>query len=255
MFWMLPDIFSSFDPASYNYYLPHITLIFIINILAIISLDRSPWRNDFIWRIWYIPTFKSIIREVDRTFISNINPSTHLIQSIFVTIILLNIIGLFPYTFRITRHLLFTLRLGFPIWLILIMSRATKSPKATIAHLLPEGAPDWLNPFLVLIESSSIIVRPITLSFRLAANIRAGHIVLALIGIYAAAAWFNRILAFLILLSISVGYILFEAAICVIQRYIFFLLLTLYSNDHAHLALATHNAHRFRLGENHKVAP
>lgn len=235
---MIPDIFSSFDPASYNYYLPHITLIFLINVLAIIALDRTPWSNDHIARIWVLPTFKAIVIEVDRTFIFNMNPAIHIIQSIFVTIIILNIIGLFPYTFSVTRHLLFTLSLGLPIWLILILSRVTKSPKATIAHLLPEGAPDWLNPFLVLIESSSIIVRPITLSFRLAANIRAGHIVLALIGIYAAAAWFNRFIVFLILLSITVGYILFEAAICVIQRYIFFLLLTLYSNDHAHLTIA-----------------
>lgn len=104
----------------------------------------------------------------------------------------------------------------------------------TIAHLLPEGAPTWLNPFLVLIESSSIVVRPITLSFRLAANIRAGHIVIRLIGIYASAAWFNRIVTIIILLLTTIGYILFEVAICIIQAYIFYLLLTLYSNDHAH---------------------
>lgn len=235
---MIPDIFSSFDPASYNRFFPHITLIFIINIIAIVTLDRSTWSNEFMIRIWLIPTYKSIVIEVDRTYIFNLNPAVHFIQSIFVTIIILNIIGLFPYTFRITSHLLFTLRIGLPIWIMIIISRFTKSPKATIAHLLPEGAPDWLNPFLVLIESSSIIVRPVTLSFRLAANIRAGHIVLALIGIYAAASYFNRLLAFIILISLTIGYILFEAAICVIQRYIFFLLLTLYSNDHAHLTIA-----------------
>lgn len=239
MFWMISDIFSSFDPASFNYYFPHITLIFTINLIVFTLIDRSTWASDNIIRIWIIPLFKSIVTEVDRTFMFNINPAIHIIQSIFITIITINLIGLFPYTFRITRHLLFTLRIGLPIWIIMIISRFTKSPKATIAHLLPEGAPDWLNPFLVLIESSSIIVRPVTLSFRLAANIRAGHIVLRLIGIYAAAAWFNSLFVFLILTTTIVGYIMFEVAICIIQRYIFFLLLTLYSNDHAHLTIAS----------------
>lgn len=231
---MIPDIFSSFDPSSFNYILPITTLTFIINVLYFTILDRNIWRIERARNIPIISMYKTLLPELDRTYIFNINPLLIIIPNIFLTIIILNIIGLFPYTFRITRHLLFTLSIGFPIWLILIISRITKIPKATIAHFLPEGAPNWLNPFLVLIESSRIIVRPITLSFRLAANIRAGHIVIALIGIYARAAWFNNFLALIILFSITVGYILFEVAICTIQRYIFFLLLSLYSNDHAH---------------------
>lgn len=231
---MIPDIFSSFDPSSYNVIIPSITIIFSINIIYIFIIDRSIWAAEANRSIISLLVLKSIVPEVERTYIFNINPLNHFINQIFFIVIALNIIGLFPYTFRVTRHLLFTLSIGLPIWLLLILSRVIKSIKATIAHLLPEGAPDWLNPFLVLIESSRIIVRPITLSFRLAANIRAGHIVLALIGIYAAASWFNRITVFIILLSLIIGYLLFEVAICLIQGYIFFLLLTLYANDHAH---------------------
>lgn len=109
-----------------------------------------------------------------------------------------------------------------------------KNLKASIAHLLPDGAPDWLNPFLVLIETSRVIVRPLTLSFRLAANIRAGHIVLGLIRIYSAAALLTSYGAFLSLLATTIFYIIFEIAICLIQAYIFCLLLSLYANDHAH---------------------
>jgi ATP synthase subunit 6 len=197
-------------------------------------IDRNVWSIEANRTVLSLPILQSIVPEVERTYIFNINPLNQLIHQIFFIVIVLNLIGLFPYTFRITRHLLFTLRIGLPIWILLIISRAIKSIKATIAHLLPEGAPDWLNPFLVLIESSRIIVRPITLSFRLAADISAGHIVLGLIGIYAAAAWFNRLSVFLILLILIIGYLLFEVAICLIQGYIFFLLLTLYANDHAH---------------------
>lgn len=77
-----------------------------------------------------------------------------------------------------------------------------------------------------------IIVRPITLSVRLVANIRAGHIVLRLIGIYASSYVFISGGGFLMLLRIQVFYIIFEMGICVIQAYIFCLLLTLYADDH-----------------------
>lgn len=202
--------------------------------MYIFIIDRSIWSSEANRSIITLPILQSIVPEVERTYIFNINPLNHIIHQIFFIVVILNILGLFPYTFRVTRHLLFTLRIGLPMWILLIISRAIKSIKATIAHLLPEGAPDWLNPFLVLIESSRIIVRPITLSFRLAANIRAGHIVLGLIGIYAAASWFSRITVFVVLLTLMIGYLLFEVAICLIQGYIFFLLLTLYANDHAH---------------------
>ena len=231
---MIPDIFSSFDPSSFNSIIPSITITFLINIIYIFIIDRNIWSSEANRSILSLPVLQAIVPEVERTYIFNINPLNHLIHQIFFIVVILNILGLFPYTFSVTSHLLFTLRIALPIWILLIISRALKSIKATIAHLLPEGAPDWLNPFLVLIESSRIIVRPITLSFRLAANIRAGHIVLGLIGIYTAASWFNRVPVFLVLLSLIIGYLLFEVAICLIQGYIFFLLLTLYANDHAH---------------------
>src|ERR1043165_1298380 len=116
----------------------------------------------------------------------------------------------------------------------LIISRFSHNPKKSTAHFLPDGAPDWLNPFLVLIETTRVLVRPLTLSFRLAANIRAGHIVLRLIGIYCASAWFSSLTTTIFLTISAIGYILFEVAICLIQAYIFCLLLSLYSDDHAH---------------------
>ncbi len=97
---------------------------------------------------------------------------------------------------------------------------------------MPGGAPDWLNPFLVIVETLRIIVRPITLSFRLAANITAGHIILGLIGIYTRAAVFSSSTAFLFLLFVQTGYVLFEVGICLIQAYIFCLLATLYADEH-----------------------
>ena len=93
-----------------------------------------------------------------------------------------------------------------------------------------------MNPFLILIETVRIIVRPITLSFRLAANIRAGHIVLTLISVYFIFRLFilgKGVTVFL--LFVEVGYTLFEFGICIIQAYIFCLLLSLYTEDHPYV--------------------
>jgi ATP synthase subunit 6 len=154
---------------------------------------------------------------------------------LFLSLIILNLLGLIPYIFRITRHLSFTLVLGLPLWLSLIVSGILYNPPFWAASLLPGGAPSWLNPFLVLIETTRISVRPITLSFRLAANITAGHIVLTLIGLYLTYRIFSMgSLISIFILLIQIGYIIFEIGICLIQAFIFCLLLSLYSDDHPH---------------------
>lgn len=103
------------------------------------------------------------------------------------------------------------------------------------AGLLPAGAPIALNPFLILIETVRILVRPITLSVRLVANMGAGHIVIGLIGTYLSSAVFSYSwLAFFVLLFVQVFYFVFEFGVSLIQGYIFSLLLTLYADEHAH---------------------
>lgn len=234
IFKMILDIFSSFDPFSFNSTIPSTTLFLYTNLLAIILIQSIFWTRSSRKIALLSPIFSLIFIQLTRTFIYNLKGIRSLVTPLFIIIISINLIGLIPYTFSLSSHLIFTLRFGLPLWLSIIISRFSKNIKASIAHFLPDGAPDWLNPFLVLIETTSIIVRPITLSFRLAANIRAGHIVLRLVGVYCATAWFNSIRATFILLATTLGYILFEIAICIIQAYIFCLLLSLYADDHAH---------------------
>lgn len=231
---MIPDIFSSFDPFRFNSINPSINLFLIINTILIITTQIVFWTSSSRSNSILSPILIIISAQLSRTFIYNLKGLRQTVSTLFFSIILINLIGLIPYFFRTSRHLIFTLIFGLPLWLAIIISRFTKSIKKSIAHFLPDGAPDWLNPFLVLIETTRVGVRPLTLSFRLAANIRAGHIVLRLIGIYCAAAWFTSFTGLLLLISTTIGYILFEVAICLIQAYIFCLLLSLYSDDHAH---------------------
>nr|AOR07138.1 ATP synthase subunit 6 [Mesenchytraeus cf. gelidus SL-2017] len=232
---MMPDIFSSFDPFMFNTLIPSNSIFLCINVLLILFMQSSFWiigsqKSSFMNEIVQL-----IYTQLSRTNTVHLKGLSSLVSAIFVAVILINLFGLIPYMFSTSSHLIFTLTIGLPIWLSMVLSSFTKSFKASVAHFLPDGAPDWLNPFLVLIETTSITVRPLTLSFRLAANMSAGHIVLSLVGIYCAASLFTSTFGAIMLLSVSIGYLLFEVAICMIQAYIFCLLLSLYSDDHAHV--------------------
>lgn len=231
--WMLIDIFSSFDSYEFNSFsLVKNPILLISIIILVLILISSIWlpRNRINSSI--IPIINLIFNQLGRTKRTNIKGYRIIVSILFILIIFINLIGIIPYSFRISTHLILTLSLGLPIWLSIISSSVSNNKKEFIARLLPDGAPDWLNPFLTLIETIRIIVRPLTLSFRLAANIRAGHIVLRLLGIYLSVAINSSFINSTILLLLSTGYILFEFAICLIQSYIFCLLLSLYTDDH-----------------------
>lgn len=230
---MMIDIFSSFDPHT-NYIITYKPYLFWAqSFRALIVVHSTFWLSPspILWSVSY--PLQIITQQVNRTTGTHIKGFSSFITALFSIIIIINFIGLLPYTFRFSSHLVFTLAYGAPLWMSLILSSLTNNPKSFAAKLLPGGAPDWLNPFLVLIETIRILVRPITLSVRLAANIRAGHIVLGLIGIYTASAIFLSIFHILTLLSVQILYLLFELGICLIQAYIFCLLLTLYADDHS----------------------
>lgn len=231
---MILDIFSSFDPATIHIYNSHPIWFWFITTYVLIITQSSLWTIfNFSSFIHLILSF--ISNQISRTLGNSIKGFQSIVSNLFLILIIINLSGIIPYIFRISRHLLFTLSLALPMWLALILSAASYSPSIFLAHLLPSGAPDWLNPFLILIESIRNIVRPITLSFRLAANIRTGHIVLALIAVYTSSALFSSITLFLTLVLIQSFYILFEFGICIIQAYIFCLLASLYANDHPHI--------------------
>jgi len=234
---MIIDIFSSFDPVTST---PQFSLLnfssfpLFFPCILFLSLAYFPlWlSHSRLTHALFIP-LNFIWGQLTRTTSFNLKGLSSLLAPLFLILIILNLFGLIPYIFSATRHLSFTLVMGLPLWLALIISGILTSPSSWAAALLPGGAPRWLNPFLVLIETISISVRPITLRFRLAANITAGHIVLTLIGIYLTYRIFSLSSFFsLTLILIQIGYILFEIGICLIQAFIFCLLLSLYSDDH-----------------------
>lgn len=231
---MLVDIFSSFDDNN-QVFMSIYVLIWVFRLATILIFSSSYWVAYPRW-MGFINIFKVTARaQIFRSFGLNLGGFINLITALFLFLIFINLSGLIPYVFRPTRHLAISLSLGLPLWLSLIISGIFFNPTSVIARLLPIGAPAPLNPFLVIIETVRILVRPITLSVRLTANIRAGHIVLTLIGNYLTARFFaSSIFSIVLLVRIQILYTIFEFGIRVIQAYIFCLLLTLYSDEHPH---------------------
>ena len=231
---MLVDIFSSFDDNNQVFISLYI-LMWIFSLVTITLFSSSYWV--------ILPRWGRVLRvfkdtgssQAFRSFGVNIGGFINIVSGLFLFLIVINLSGLIPYVFSPTRHLAVSLSLGLPLWLSLIVSAVVYNPSSVIAGLLPMGAPAPLNPFLVIIETVSIMVRPITLSVRLTANIRAGHIVLTLIGNYLTASFFiSSIFSIAFLVSIQILYTIFEFGIRLIQAYIFCLLITLYSDEHPH---------------------
>nr|YP_009192122.1 ATP synthase F0 subunit 6 [Granata lyrata]ALK03366.1 ATP synthase F0 subunit 6 [Granata lyrata] len=231
---MLVDIFSVFDDKNLVFFSEYL-LSWTMTSTAILLLNAVYWTAPNNWSgVLNIPK-NMITAQVQRsTGGGKLGGFTNITAALFLFIIFSNLLGLIPYVFSTTSHLVVTMPLALPLWLSLILSSIALNPAATAASLLPGGAPILLNPFLILVETVSIMARPITLSVRLAANMSAGHIILGLMSTYLAAGLFTYpllITTFLVLLEMF--YFTFELGICMIQAYVFVLLISLYSDDHA----------------------
>ena len=152
---------------------------------------------------------------------------------IFFFIFLNNALGLFPYIFTASTHLVFGLSLGLPLWIGHFMLSYFNQPIFILAHLVPKGSPKALQPFIVLIEIIRNIIRPITLRVRLTANIIAGHLLLTLLGTLTNSNYL--VLAFVLLGMIII--VLLETGVSLIQSYVYTVLSTLYISEVNSLSL------------------
>ena len=115
-----------------------------------------------------------------------------------------------------------------PLWLGRIILSIIYQYNNLLAHLVPVGTPRFLIPVIVIIETVRNIIRPLTLSIRLAANIVAGHLLLTLLGSQGP----NVSITIIIILIIRLILLLIlEVAVACIQSYVFTILSSLYLNE------------------------
>nr|ATD83122.1 ATPase subunit 6 [Picumnus lafresnayi]ATD83126.1 ATPase subunit 6 [Picumnus pumilus] len=154
-----------------------------------------------------------------------------ILTSLMILLLSINLLGLLPYTFTPTTQLSMNLALAFPLWLATLLTGLRNQPSTSLGHLLPEGTPTPLIPALILIETTSLLIRPLALGVRLTANLTAGHLLIQLIST-ATTALLSIMPAISILTSIILLLLtILEVAVAMIQAYVFVLLLSLYLQE------------------------
>jgi len=223
---MITNLFSVFDPSSSIFNLSLNWLRTFIGLLIIPSIYWFlPSRYHIIWN-----NILTTLHKEFNVLLGNPNQkgTTLIFVSLFSLILFNNFIGLFPYIFTRTSHLTLTLVLALPLWLAFIIYGWLNHTQHIFTHLVPQGTPGVLIPFIVCIETISNVIRPGTLAVRLTANIIAGHLLITLLGNTGPS--LSSVLV-IILLGVQILLLVLESAVAIIQSYVFAVLRTLYSSE------------------------
>ncbi len=149
------------------------------------------------------------------------------VLSLYLFILLCNIIGMIPGAFTVTSHISITFALSAFIFIAVTIIGFAKHGLHYFKLFLPEGTPIILMPLMFMIELFAYLARPVSLSLRLAANMTAGHIVLKVIASFVIMAGFIGVFPFALLVILN-G---FEIFIAILQAYIFSILACVYLSD------------------------
>nr|YP_009532683.1 ATP synthase F0 subunit 6 [Somena scintillans]AYA73184.1 ATP synthase F0 subunit 6 [Somena scintillans] len=223
---MMNNLFSIFDPTTNIF---NLNLNWMSTLLGLMFIPFSFWlipnRYFFLWN--FIITklhneFKLLLKN------NYFQGSTFIFISLFSFIMFNNFLGLFPYIFTSTSHLTMSLSLSLPLWIKFMIYGWINNFNHMFIHMIPQGTPPILMPFMVLIETISNLIRPGTLAVRLSANMIAGHLLLTLMS--STGPNMNFYLTILMIFS-QILLLILESAVAVIQSYVIAILSTLYSSE------------------------
>jgi len=110
-------------------------------------------------------------------------PWALILYSLKTMLIMVNVLGLLPYSFTLTRHVSFTYRLAFPMWASMQFIGFIFFFNHRVGHFLPAGTPWGLVPIMIIIEFIGLFIQPVALGLRLAAKITAGHLLIYLFSV------------------------------------------------------------------------
>jgi len=157
--------------------------------------------------------------------------------SLFMFVLVANILGLFPYFFTVTSHIIVTFALAILVIGTVLVYGFMKHGFGFLKLFVPQGVPGILVPLVVLIEVISFISRPVSLSVRLFANMLAGHITLKVFAGFVAslsALGAVGIAGSVLPLAMTVAITALEFLVAFLQAYVFAVLTCMYLNDALH---------------------
>ncbi len=193
-----------------------------------------------------VPGRMQSIAELSYEFVANTIQSTAgkegmkffpLVFSLFMFILVANMIGIIPGTFTVTSHIIVTAAMALLVFFTVIVYGFYKNGLKFFKLFVPSGIPVFILPLIVFIEVLSFLSRPISHSVRLFANMLAGHITLkvlasfvTMLGGLGVAGWFGAILP----LGMVVAITALEVLVAFLQAYVFAILTCIYLNDAIH---------------------
>nr|AXS66554.1 ATP synthase F0 subunit 6 [Latridiidae sp. 1 KM-2017] len=221
---MMANLFSSFDPSTNL----NMSLNWMSSLLGILFIPYMYWLIPSRLNMLWINLTSTLHKEFKILLGTNSSGSSLIFISLFSFILFNNFLGLFPYIFTSSSHLSMTLILALPLWLSFMLYGWINNTIHMFAHLVPQGTPPVLMPFMVCIETISNIIRPGTLAVRLTANMIAGHLLMTLLGNTGP---MMSIYLLNILIIVQLLLLVLESAVSIIQSYVFAVLTTLYSSE------------------------
>jgi F-type H+-transporting ATPase subunit a len=160
-----------------------------------------------------------------------------LVFSLFMFICISNVIGIIPYTFTVSSHLIVTAALALLVFFIVLIYGFYKNGLKFFKLFVPSGVPIYILPLVVLIEVISFFLKPVSHSVRLFANMLAGHIALkvfasfvGMLGAIGFIGWVGAVLP----LGLTVALTALEILVAFLQAYVFTILTCIYLNDAIH---------------------
>ncbi|HTN97440.1 MAG TPA: F0F1 ATP synthase subunit A [Nordella sp.] len=168
---------------------------------------------------------KEVLHENARTYFP-------FVLTLFTFILFCNVLGLIPYSFTVTSHIIVTLALALVVFIGATIIGFYRNGFSYLKLFVPSGVPWVLLPLVVVIEIVSYFIRPMSLSIRLFANMMAGHMMLKVMG------------GFVVMLGVTAGWLPLvamvglyglELLVAALQAYVFALLACMYLSDAMHV--------------------
>nr|WRK84354.1 ATP synthase F0 subunit 6 [Parasesarma affine] len=221
----MTNLFSIFEPSSSIF---NLSMNWMSTFLGLMFLPYLYWASPSRWSLLWSKIIQTLHKEFKALLQPSHTGSTMLFVALFSFIVFNNFLGLLPYVFTSSSHMAMTLSLSLPLWVTLMIFGWIQHTKHMFAHLVPQGTPFALMPFMVLIETISNVIRPGTLAIRLAANMIAGHLLLTLLGGVGPSLSLSLLS---ILITAQILLLILESAVAIIQSYVFAVLSTLYTGE------------------------
>jgi F-type H+-transporting ATPase subunit a len=199
----------------------------LISIFLTLSTNKKsivPGKLQLMSELFY----NFIAKMISDTAGSKAKPYFAFIFSLFIFVLFCNMVGMIPYSFTVTSHIIITMLLALVIFIGVTIIGFIKHGFGYLKLFVPSGVPVVLLPLIVVIEIISYLSRPVSLSVRLFANMMAGHTMMKVFGGFVVSL---GILGGWLPLSFSVALTGLEILVAFLQAYVFAILTCIYLND------------------------